>query len=47
MFAALAERSLVEDRPVHIRLAGKRRSADVPVVTDQTGVVGHFASMAR
>ena len=32
---------------MHIRLAGKRRSADVPVVTDQTGVVGHFASMAR
>ena len=33
--------------PEHIRLAGKRRSADVQVVTDQTGVVGHFASMAR
>lgn len=33
--------------PVHIRLAGKRRPADVHVVTDQTGVVEHFASMAR
>jgi len=32
---------------VHIRLAGKRRSADVQVVTDETGVVEHFASMAR
>jgi hypothetical protein len=33
--------------PVHIRLAGKRRSADVQVVADETGLVEHFASMAR
>jgi hypothetical protein len=40
-------RNLRTGEPVHIRLAGKRRSADVQVVTDQTGLVGHFASMAR
>ena len=32
---------------VHIRLAGKRRSADVQVVADKSGVIEHFASMAR
>jgi len=33
--------------PVQIRLLGKRRSADVRVVTDEAGVVEHFAAMAR
>jgi len=32
---------------VHIRLAGRRRAADVQVVADETGVVEHFALMAR
>ncbi len=32
---------------VQIRLAGKRRSADVQVLTDEAGVVEHFAMMAR
>jgi hypothetical protein len=40
-------RNLRTGEPVHIRLAGKRRSADVQVVTDETGVVEHLASMAR
>ncbi len=40
-------RNLRTGEPVHIRLAGKRRTADVHVVADETGVVGHFASMAR
>jgi hypothetical protein len=40
-------RNLRTGEPVHIRLAGKRRSADVHVVADETGVVEHFASMAR
>lgn len=45
--AVARARNLRTGEPVHIRLAGKRRSADVQVVTDQTGVVGHLASMAR
>jgi deazaflavin-dependent oxidoreductase (nitroreductase family) len=40
-------RNLRTGEPVHIRLAGKRRSADVQVVADQTGVVAYFALMAR
>jgi NAD(P)-dependent dehydrogenase (short-subunit alcohol dehydrogenase family) len=40
-------RNLCTGEPVHIRLAGKRQSADVQVVADETGVVEHFASMAR
>src|SRR5215470_15713360 len=40
-------RNLRTGEPVHIRLAGRRRSADVQVVADETGVVEHFASMAR
>jgi deazaflavin-dependent oxidoreductase (nitroreductase family) len=40
-------RNLRTGEPVHIRLAGKRRPADVRVVADQTGVVEHFALMAR
>jgi hypothetical protein len=40
-------RNLRTGEPVHIRLAGKRRSADVHVVADETGVVEHLASMAR
>lgn len=40
-------RNLRTGEPVHIRLTGQRRSADVQVVTDETGVVEHFAMMAR
>jgi hypothetical protein len=40
-------RNLRTGELVHIRLAGKRRSADVHVVADETGVVGHLALMAR
>jgi hypothetical protein len=40
-------RNLRTGEPVHIRLAGKRRSADVRVVVDETGVVDYFALMAR
>ena len=40
-------RNLRTGEPVHIRLAGKRRPADVRVVADETGVVEHFALMAR
>lgn len=40
-------RNLRTGEPVHIRLAGKRRPADVQVVADETGVVEHFALMAR
>jgi hypothetical protein len=40
-------RNLRTGEPVHIRLAGQQRSADVRVVADETGVVEHFASMAR
>jgi deazaflavin-dependent oxidoreductase (nitroreductase family) len=40
-------RNLRTGEPVRIRLEGKRRSADVQVVADQAGVVGHLALMAR
>jgi hypothetical protein len=40
-------RNLRTGEPVHIRLGGKRRPADVRVVADETGVVEHFAMMAR
>lgn len=40
-------RNLRTGEPVDIRLAGKHRSVAVEVVTDETGVVDHFALMAR
>jgi deazaflavin-dependent oxidoreductase (nitroreductase family) len=40
-------RNLRNGEPVQIRLLGKRQSADVQVVTDESGVVKHFAMMAR
>ncbi len=40
-------RNLNSGEPVDIRLAGKRRPADVRVVTDEAGVVEHLAIMAR
>lgn len=40
-------RNLRTGEPVTIRLAGKRRSADVQVVTDEVGVVAAYALMAR
>jgi deazaflavin-dependent oxidoreductase (nitroreductase family) len=40
-------RNLRTGEPVHIRLAGKRRPADVQVVADEAGVVAHLAVMAR
>jgi hypothetical protein len=40
-------RNLRTGEPVHIRLAGRRRPADVQVVADETGVVEHFGLMAR
>jgi deazaflavin-dependent oxidoreductase (nitroreductase family) len=40
-------RNLRTGESVQIRLAGKRRSADVEVLTDETGVVEHYALMAR
>ncbi len=40
-------RNLRTGEPVHIRLTGKRRPADVRVLTDQTSVVDHLAIMAR
>jgi len=40
-------RNLRTGEPVDIRFAGKRRSADVQVVADETGVVEHLAMMAR
>jgi len=40
-------RNLRTGEPVQIRLAGRRRSADVRVLTDETGVVEHYALMAR
>jgi hypothetical protein len=39
--------SLRTGEPVHIRSAGKRRSAAVQVVADETGLVEHLALMAR
>lgn len=40
-------RNLRTGEPVHIRLAGKRRPADVRVLTDEAGVVEHLAVMAK
>jgi deazaflavin-dependent oxidoreductase (nitroreductase family) len=40
-------RNLRTGEPVDIRLAGRRRPADVRVLTDETGVVEHLAVMAR
>jgi deazaflavin-dependent oxidoreductase (nitroreductase family) len=40
-------RNLRSGEPVAVRLAGKRRSADVRVLTDEAGVVEHLAMMAR
>jgi hypothetical protein len=40
-------RNLRTGDPVQVRLLGKRRFADVQVFTDQSGVVGHLATMAR
>ncbi len=40
-------RNLRSGEPVEIRLAGKRRRADVRVLTDEAGVVEHLAMMAR
>ncbi len=40
-------RNLRTGEPVEIRLLGKRRSADVQIVADETGVVEHLAMMAR
>jgi deazaflavin-dependent oxidoreductase (nitroreductase family) len=39
-------RNLRTGEPVEIRLLGQRRSADVRVLTDEAGVVEHFAMMA-
>ena len=40
-------RNLRTGEPVQIRLAGKRRPADVRVLTDENGVVEHYGLMAR
>ena len=40
-------RNLRTGEPVHIRLLGRRRSADVQVLTDEVDVVEHLAMMAR
>jgi deazaflavin-dependent oxidoreductase (nitroreductase family) len=40
-------RNLRSGESVHIRLLGKRRPADVEVLTDESGVVEQFAAMAR
>jgi hypothetical protein len=40
-------RNLRSGEPVDIRLKGKRRRADVGVFSDETGVVEHYAIMAR
>lgn len=40
-------RNLRTGEPVDIRLAGKRRSADVRVITDEAGVVEYYRLMAR
>lgn len=40
-------RNLRTGESVQIRLAGKRRPAGVEVLTDETGVVEHYALMAR
>jgi deazaflavin-dependent oxidoreductase (nitroreductase family) len=40
-------RNLHTGKPVEIRLLGKRRFADVELLTDEVGVVEHLAMMAR
>lgn len=40
-------RNLRSDESVHIRLAGKRRTANVRVLTDEADVVAHLAKMAK
>lgn len=40
-------RNLRTGEPVEIRLRGKRRLADVEVITDEPGVVADFARMSR
>jgi deazaflavin-dependent oxidoreductase (nitroreductase family) len=40
-------RNLRTGQPVDIRLKGKRRPADVQVLTDEAGVVEQYATMAR
>jgi deazaflavin-dependent oxidoreductase (nitroreductase family) len=40
-------RNLRTGEPVDIRLEGKRRRADVQVLTDEAGVVKHYTMMAR
>jgi deazaflavin-dependent oxidoreductase (nitroreductase family) len=40
-------RNLRTGEPVDIRVAGKRRRAGVRVLTDEAGVVEHYAAMAR
>jgi len=40
-------RNLRTGEPVQIRVLGKRRTADVEVLSDEAGVVEHFAKMAR
>lgn len=40
-------RNLRSGEPVQIRLAGKRRPADVKVLADEAEVVEHLAAMAR
>jgi deazaflavin-dependent oxidoreductase (nitroreductase family) len=40
-------RNLRTGEPVQIRLKGKRRTADVQVITDEAGVVRNYAIMAR
>lgn len=38
-------RNLRTGEPVHIRLTGRRRAADIRVLTDETDVVDHLAMM--
>ena len=40
-------RNLSNVEPVHIRLSGKRRQADVQVLTEEAAVVDHLALMAK
>jgi deazaflavin-dependent oxidoreductase (nitroreductase family) len=40
-------RNLRTGEPVEIRLQGKRRRAEVQVLTDEAGVVEHYAMLAR
>ena len=40
-------RNLRSGEPVVVLLKGKRRTADVAVITDEAGVTAHYAAMAR